>query len=250
VYKRQALFLREAVHRLFSARAAWVWLLLEPVAHIAFLMFIFGVIRLRVVGGIDTSLWFMVGMLAFFMFKRTATQSMNAVSANQALFAYRQVKPVDTVLTRSGLEGFLMVLVAITIFIGAALFQIDVLPADPLAVLEAFAGMWLVGVGFGLIVSVANELVAELGKIVGLFMTPLYLASGIMFPIAPLPPMYREWLMLNPLAHGVEAARLAFAPYYQSVPELSIPYLYGFALLTIFFGLALHVRFATRLTTQ
>lgn len=246
----KALILREALYRLFSSRAAWVWLLLEPVVHIVFLMFIFTVVRMRVVGGIETPLWLMVGLLAFFMFKRAGTQAMQAVGANQALFAYRQVKPVDTVLTRAALEGFLMLLVAILLFTGAGLFGISIVPADPLAVLEAFFGLWLLGLGFGLMASVANVLVPELGKIIILAMTPLYFLSGVIFPIARVPLPYREWLMLNPVAHGPEAARLGFAPYYQAVPELSIAYLYGFALVTIFLGLALHVRFALRLATK
>jgi capsular polysaccharide transport system permease protein len=81
-------------------------------------------------------------------------------------------------------------------------------------------------------------------------MTPLYFASGVMFPIAAIPQTYREWLLLNPVAHGLDAARLGFAPYYHAMPELSIAYLYGSALITIFIGLALHSRFAARLASQ
>lgn len=246
----RALFLREAVSRLAAGRMAWLWLLLEPMIHVLFLMIILTVVSVRTIGGVDTAVWLMVGMLAFFMFRRTGTQAMNAVSANQALFAYRQVKPVDTVLTRAVLEGFLTLLTAIILFCGVALFGLAVIPADPLAVLEAFLGLWLLGLGFGLMTSVASELVPELGRITGLLMTPLYFLSGVMFPVATVPEPYRDWLMFNPLVHGLEAARLGFAPYYQSAPELSIAYLYGFALVFIFFGLALHVRFATRLATQ
>ncbi|MFA7620123.1 MAG: ABC transporter permease [Thiohalomonadaceae bacterium] len=246
----KALFLREALYRLFSGRTAWLWLLLEPVVHIAFLIFIFALVRMRVVGGIDTPLWLMVGLLAFFMFRRTGTQAMNAVSSNQALFAYRQVKPADAVLARAGLEGFLMIIVATVLFGAGALCGLSVVPADPLAVLEAFFGLWLVGLGFGLIGSVASELVKELGKVIGLLMTPLYFMSGVIFPIDIVPPPYREWLLYNPLVHGLEAARLGFAPFYHAVPELSVAYLYGFALVTVSFGLALQVRYATRLATQ
>lgn len=246
----KALILREAIFRLFGSRAAWLWLLLEPVVHIVFLMFIFTVVRLRVVGGIETPIWLMLGLLAFFMFKRSATQSMQAVVANKALFAYRQVKPVDTVLSRAALEGFLMLLVAMVLFAGAGLFGLDITPADPLAVLQAFFGMWLIGLGFGLTGSVTTVLLPELGRIIVLAMTPLYFLSGVIFPITRVPLPYREWLMLNPLAHGLEAARLGFAPYYQAVPELSMSYFYGFALASIFFGLALHSRYALRLTTQ
>lgn len=246
----EALFLREAVSRLAAGRAAWLWLLLEPVAHIVFLMSVFAIIRMHVVGGVDAAVWLMVGLLAFFMFKRTAIQAQNAVNANQGLFAYRQVKPVDTVLVRAALEGFLMVLVTIVLLGGAGLFGLDIIPADPLAVLEAFFGLWLMGLGFGLMASVAIELVPELGKFLGLTMTPLYFLSGVIFPIADVPQPYRDWLLLNPVAHGLEAARLGFAPYYHAVPGLSMAYTYGLALLGIFLGLALHVRFATRLIAK
>jgi capsular polysaccharide transport system permease protein len=37
----RALLLREAVSRLFGRRAALFWLLLEPVAHMAFFVFVF-----------------------------------------------------------------------------------------------------------------------------------------------------------------------------------------------------------------
>jgi capsular polysaccharide transport system permease protein len=241
----KALFLREAVNRVSHERAAWLWLLLEPVVHIVFVMFLFVVVRVRVVGGIDTGLWIMVGLLTFFMFRRTFQQAMAAVGANQALFAFRQVLPVDTVLVRAGLEGFLMVLIAITLLSGAGLYGIDVVPADPLAVLIAFFGMWLVGLGWGLMASVASELIPELGRFISMILHPLYLFSGVIFPLARLPATYREWLMLNPLAHGLETARLGFAPYYQAVPETSISYLYGGALVSIFLGLALHYRFST-----
>jgi capsular polysaccharide transport system permease protein len=97
---------------------------------------------------------------------------------------------------------------------------------------------------------VAVELVPELGNILGMLMAPVYIISGVIFPIGHLPSPYREWLLMNPLAHGVDAARLAFAPHYQAFPELSIAYMYGWALVFVFLGLALHSRFETRLVTR
>jgi capsular polysaccharide transport system permease protein len=246
----KALFLREALSRLFSGRATWFWLLAEPVFHVAYLMVIFAVIRVNAVGGIDTALWIMVGLLAFFMFNRTGTQVMNGISANQALFAYRQVKPIDTVLVRGVLEGFLMTIIAAVLLAGSALLGHSVIPADPLAVFVAFLGLWLVGVGFGLMTSVATELVPELGRTIKLMTMPLYMISGVIFPIAMVPQPYRDWLLLNPVAHGLEAARLGFVPNYHAVPELSVAYLWGFAVVGVFLGLALHRRFALRLVTQ
>jgi capsular polysaccharide transport system permease protein len=246
----KALFLREALIRLFASRALWFWLLAEPVLHMAIMIAILTAIRVRTVGGIDTAVWLMIGMLAFFMFRRTGTQVMNAVSANQALFAYRQVTPIDTALVRGGLEGLLMAIIAPILLLGAALLGYAVIPADPLTVFEAFLGLWLAGMGFGLVSSVGKELVPELGRVIELAMVPLYFISGVLFPLSTLPQPYRDWLMLNPVAHGLESARLGFAPHYHAVPELNLAYLYGFALVGIFFGLTLHRRFALRLATQ
>jgi capsular polysaccharide transport system permease protein len=246
----RAMFLREAVARMSRERAAWLWLVVEPAFHIAFLMFLFSTIRVRVVGGIETQIWIMVGLLAFFMFRRPAQQAMNAIGANQALFTFRQVKPVDPVLVRAVLEGFLMAVVTILLLIGAGLVGFANVPADPLAVVAAFSGLWLFGLGFGLVVSVANELTPELGRFISLLMQPLYFFSGVIFPLDALPSPYREWLLLNPVAHGLEGARLGFAPLYRAVPELSLPYLFGCAMVTVFFGLALHHRFAIRLAAR
>jgi capsular polysaccharide transport system permease protein len=202
------------------------------------------------VGGIEIVVWLIVGMLAFYMFRRTASQVMNAIKANQSLFAYRQVKPVDTLLVRGVLEGLLMIIIATILLAGASLFGYSMIPADPLAVLKAFFGLWLVGLGFGLVTSVPGELVPELGRVINLAMMPLYILSGVIFPIANIPQPYRDWLLLNPVAHGVEAVRLGFAPHYHAIPELNIAYIYGFSLVTIFLGLALHRRFALRLVTR
>jgi capsular polysaccharide transport system permease protein len=215
----------------------------------SYLIFIFTVVRVRTVGGIDVVVWLIGGLLAFFMFRRTGTQVMNAVSPNQSLFAYRQVKPIDTLLVRGGLEATLMFVNFCILLMGVALFGHSVVPAAPLAVMQAFFGLWLLGMGFGLTTSVIIELIPEAGKILRLVMMPLYVLSGVLMPITSVPQPYREWLLLNPIVHGVDAVRLGFAPYYHAISELDVAYMYEFALVSIFFGLVLQRRFESRLVT-
>lgn len=246
----KALLLREALSRLFGRRAAWFWLLLEPVFHVAYLMVIFAVIRVRHVGGIATPLWLMVGLLAYFMFQRASRQAMNAVGSNQALFVYRQVLPVDAVLVRAGLEGAVMVVVTMLMLAGGALFGLRVVPADPLLVLGALAGMWLLGLGLGLCSSVVAELSPEGGRLLLMLMRPLYMLSGVVFPIAMVPQPYRDWLALNPLVHGLDAVRLGFAPYYHEIPGLDLGYLYEWAMVLVLLGLMLQVALARRMVMQ
>lgn len=246
----KGLLLRESVNRLASGRAAWVWLLVEPLIHVFVMLALFTVVRVTSVGGIDAMLWLMIGMLAFFLFRRTANQCTNAIAANRALFTYRQVKPVDTVLVRALTEGFLMLLVLVLSVLLLALLGHEVAPADPLALLGALLGLWLVGLGFGLIASVGVELVPETGKLVNILMIPAYIASGVMVQVGAIPEPYRSYLAMNPLVHGLESARLAFAPYYHTITDLSLSYLYAWALGLVFMGLALQVRFADRVVRQ
>ena len=158
----KALFLRETVNRLSAGRAAWVWLLVEPMVHVFFMLAMFTLVRVTAVGGIDVTVWLTIGMLSFFLFRRTANQCANAIGANRALFTYRQVKPVDTVLVRAATEGFLMLLVITLAVIVLALLGHRVAPADPLELIGALLGLWLVGLGYGLIASVGVELIPEL----------------------------------------------------------------------------------------
>jgi len=246
----KAVFLREALDRISKERLSWVWVLLEPIIHIGFFLLIFALLRARQVGGIDTLVWIMVGMLAFFFFRRPAQQGINAIQSNRALFTFRQVKPLDVVLVRAMLEGFLMLMIAIMTLALAGLAGYQVMPSDPLAVLLAIGGMWLNGVAFALSASVFSVMIPELAWLLGMLLGPLYFLSGILFPIALIPQPYRDWLLFNPLVHGLEVARHGFSHLYQAVPEASMAYLYGFALVGIFFGLALHLRFSGRLAAQ
>ncbi len=243
----RALFLREALYRLFHRRAAWLWLFLEPIGHIAFLMFIFTVLRVRVVGGIETGVWLMVGLLGFFMFKRTMTLAMAAVGMNRPLFAYRQVKPVDAVLVRGAAEGMLMLVISLLLLAAAAMFWLDVWPGDLLLVAASFLALWLLGLGVGLLLSVPREVVQEVGDVVNLITTPLYLLSGVIFPLSAVPQPYRDWLLLNPIAHGLEALRLGFASHYLAFEGLDLSYTFIFGLLCILLGLAMHRVFRNKL---
>ncbi|EJC61322.1 ABC transporter [Alcaligenes faecalis subsp. faecalis NCIB 8687] len=246
----RALLLRESLDRLFDMRAAWFWLLMEPVLHISFIAFVFTVIRMRTVGGIDVMIWIVVGMLAFFTFRRTALQVMYAVDSNKPLFAYRQVKPFDTSLARGVLEAFLMILVSILILTAVALLGHDVLPDDPLQVFVSFFGLWLFGVGYGLVASVLMALVKETEHILKILMMPLYLISGVIMPISAVPPPYRDLLLINPIAHGLELVRHGFSTYYHMVPGVSLAYLYAWGVVSVFLGLVLYRRFGLQLVMK
>lgn len=245
----QALFLREALDRFFGSRAAWAWLLVEPSMHIGFIGGIWGMMRRNSMGGINVSMWIILGMLSFFLFRRTAVQTLHALDCNKAFFAFRQVRPFDVALVRGGVEAFSMFFISLFILGVAAMLGLDVLPEDPLTALLALAGLWLFGLGYGLITSVGMRLVPDSGHIFQILMMPLYLISGVMMPLTMVPAAYRDWLLWNPLVHGLELVRLGFFRNYHTL-DVSMAYLYVWVLGSLSLGMALYRGLETRLVTQ
>ena len=245
-----ALFLRETLDRLFGVRIAWLWLIIEPAIHIAFISFVMGVIRKREVGGANAVVWIIVGMLAFFLFRRTAVQTLHALDCNKAFFVYRQVRPFDAAFIRAFSEAFIMTLISLFMLAATAFFGLDVFPGDPLYVMLALAGVWLFALSYGLVGSVLMRLAPESGHILQIFMMPLYLISGVIMPIATVPQPYRDWLLWNPVLHGIELVRVGFFPYYHGAPEASLGYLFWCAFIGLALGLALYRAFEMRLVMQ
>ncbi|SPC16381.1 ABC transporter permease [Cupriavidus taiwanensis] len=246
----RALFLRESSARLAGARAAWIWILLEPATHIIFLMVAFGVVRHQVRQDANMEMFILVGVWGFFLVRNVAQRGMEAISANQTLFSYRQVQPVDTVLVRATVEAFIYVIVGTVLLAALALLDIEVPPADPLLVLWSGFLLWAFGLGLGLMFSVMGTLMPGLGKLIRIVFTPLYFLSAVMYSVSSLPRGMREVVLVNPITHGLEAMRSGWFAAYHGEAHVSLGYLAFCALGTVFLGLAMHVRYATRLSAQ
>ncbi len=246
----RALFLREAVFRLWQDRIAWLWLVLESIAHVALMVSVFSRFNHVVIPGADSAIFITLGVLGFFLPRNVFNRAMDAIGQNSALFAYRQVKPVDTVLVRAALEGFIEVVIFLFILVGLGMAGYPAEPADLPAALWALFVLWLLGAGIGLTVSVAGHLVPEITRMVRLLTTPVYFLSAIFYPSAVLPPFVRDVILTNPFVHGIEALRKAFMPTYLTPPGIDLNYPLTIAVVLIFFGLALHMRFRTHMLAK
>jgi capsular polysaccharide transport system permease protein len=233
--------------RLLRQRGAWFWLIAEPMAHVVFAMVLFSTVRQRNVAGAEFALFLAIGVMGFKLFTGTALRSSTAVTANAALLAFRQVRPVDTVLVRATVEGLLLSFVMLVLVLGASLFGFRLFPGDPFRLVEAFGLLWVMGTGFGLILSAIQSLAPEVGKVVGIVMTPLYFLSGVLFSMTSVPPQFRAILLYNPIIHGLELARSAFFPGYHIVDGVSLAYLGWWTAGALLAGLVLQRRFADRL---
>lgn len=246
----KALFLREAVGRLSQNRTAWLWVVVEPLAHVLVLMWIRIVLRQRVYGGMDPAMFIILGVMGFFVVRNMLTRSSNAISQSAALYSYRQIKPVDTILVRAVIEGLLAGIMLLLLLAGTAMFGKSVTPADPLLALAALAVLWFTGLALGLIVSVLGELLPELARTILLMMTPLYFLSAVMYQTFTMPHTLREALLYNPFVHSLETLRIAFTPTYRVPEGITLAYPAAVGLVLLILGLALHLHFQPRLIAR
>lgn len=255
-----AVFLREALDRLFEARAAWLWLLIEPIAYIGLHAFGLATIHIHQVGGMAINMFIIAGFIGFLLWRRTWMQVLHGIDSNRAFFAYRQVKPFDVAIVRAILELFLMVPISIVIMSMAIMTGHGItqntqnpiwLPQDPLLVIEVIFALWLLGLGFGLVTSVAMRFVPEIDHIFKVLYLPLYYMSGALLPLAVyVPEPYQYIFVANPVVDGVELMRLGYLPNYIALKGVSLAYLYVWALGLMLLGLMLYRRFSQKLVMQ
>ncbi|WP_447926375.1 ABC transporter permease [Vreelandella sp. EE27] len=243
-----AMFMREAISRTMSDRMGWFWMIFEPFALISIMVAIRSFINGdRMVMNADFIPWMVAGLMGFFLVREGMLRGMGAVDANKALFSYRQVQPVDPVLVRNFLEGALRSFVFLLFIAGGLMLGLDLYPDNAIRAMAAWFSLWSLGLGLGLITSVSASLVPEVGRIIRMLSLPLLIISGVILPLNSMPHWLLEYLMLNPIPHGIETLRLGFFENYKVVHGTSMLYFWLFTLSVTSLGLIMHLRFIDRL---
>ncbi len=243
--------MREMLSRLFANRYAGFWLFAEPLMFVSVMVLIRTFIQvLDDIAGTPMIPWMIIGLTAFFLFRDGMTRTMSAVDANRALFAYRQVKPIDTVLIRGVVEAVIHMSVIVLFIVLLAFLGFDMQPHNVIGALFAWFSIWLLGLAAGLILSVITTIIPELSKIVTVMSLPLMILSGAIFPLQFLPYSAQQFLLLNPVAHGIEFLRLNYFAGYWTLDGISIAYLYAWVLPMVALGFMLHLRFEKKMKAK
>lgn len=246
-----AMFMREAISRTMADRMGWFWMIAEPMAFTLIMVSMRSFISSdRLVVNAEFIPWMITGMMGFFMIREGMMRGLGAVDANSALFAYRQVLPVDPVLVRNAVEGMLQTLIFLVFIVGALMLNVDMIPDNALKAMGWWLSLWCLGLGLGLIASVVGTLVPELATVVKMINMPLLILSGVIFPLNHLPHWLLEYLLYNPIVHGLELLRASFFHGYKVVHGTDATYFWMFTLATIALGLLMHVRFKEKLKAK
>ena len=219
-----ALIYRELKTRISQVKFGLLGVFIEPVGVIIIFLTIFSWLRgLR--QDLDTPLFLAAGIVLFSLFNDIAIRSVNAMKANEALFFYRPLKPVDTVIARGIVEAGLYAIVSLTItFIIFIYREKWILQDFPLYVFS-FIFLAFFSSGFGLILMVAGHRYRSFNQFVPLFMRPIWFLSGVFFSLSDIPSWLRPWLSWNPILQAIELTRYSFSNSYNLHESISLTYL-------------------------
>ena len=198
---QNALFLRELNMRFSSGRMGIFWTFFEPF----FQIMVFIIIKVAPFGransDFDFAVFLALNFTAFNMFKNIVIKSTGAFKANKALFLYKQVKPIDTILARTMIEVFITTII-IAIFISIGLyFDFEMEIKDFSMVAMGFIFLIIFSLSLSIFLAVLSTFIESVSRLIGFVMTALMFTSAVFFSIEMLPLKLQTLIMYNPLAH-------------------------------------------------
>lgn len=238
---QNALFLRELNMRFSSGQMGIFWTFFEPFLQIMVFVLIKLIIFSSAESGFDFAVFLALNFTAFNMFKNIVIKSTASFKANKALFLYKQIKPIDTIIARSMVEVFITaIIVIIFLFIGYY-FDFNMEVKDLTMVTLGFIYLYIFALAFSILIAVLNAFIQSISKLINFFMTALMFASAVFYHIGMLPSQLREWLLYNPLTHFME---MIHGFYFDAldVSYVSYEYMSFFTLLLLYSGLWLYVK--------
>ena len=244
-----ALLLRELSSRFGKSRGGFIWVLVEPIAHLLVPVLIMAFIRNRMLPGVEYPVFLVYGFLPFLVFKANCLQIVNGVNTSKGLLSYRQVFLMDVFAAKAMAYVVIQAVVFVIVLTGMALFGFDVLPPRPLELAGVLLLTMALAFGLGLVLAALASLIPDVRPVIAVMFMPLYLVSGVLFPITRFPDEMLRWMAINPVLHLVELSRVAAVEGYVPFKYLSLEYPVALALVSMTIGLMLYrMRFLTRVT--
>jgi len=241
-----ALFLRELSMRFSSGRMGMFWTFFEPF----FQILVFVMIKIVLFGSgnnnFDFAVFLALNFTAFNLFKNIVIKAIASFKANKALFLYKQVKPIDTIIARTMVEMFISsIIILIFLFIGF-FFGYDMDIKDLTMVTFGFIYLAIFAFSFGLFLAVINVFIDSVSKLINFFMTALMFSSAVFYTMSILPLQFREILFFNPVAHFME---IIHGYYFHSLDDsfVSYDYITIWTLTLLYFGLWLYAKLEKRI---
>lgn len=232
-----ALILREMRGRFGRVRLGAFWVVFEPLAHMVVLTTVL-MLRGRGSTSYDFLVWLLVGLSPFLLCKNITLKLLGSVDANKALFSYKQIQPADAFIARTIVEFCIAAPVFLLIYSALTWFGHSTSIWNPLGWLGTLALGIIFSFSLGVIFAIISEALPESSFFLRLVFFPLYMLSGVIFPIDRFPIEYAEYILWNPYLHIIELIRYNTFENYRLYYGVSLEYVVEVCIVTLFIACA------------
>ncbi|WP_407877132.1 ABC transporter permease [Francisella sciaenopsi] len=226
---------REITTKFGDSYFGYAWIVIEPMLFIIMFYAMYTFLG-RSTGNMSILLFLLTGIIPFFFFRNSFQGASGAISANQSLLAYRQVKIIDTILARILLQAVTsaistIILTALIIYLnsGTTIYH-------PIRIIYIVFILLALTLGGSLILAVISYYYIDLPKFMGIVNRILFFTSGVFFSLNDFPPNIAYYLSFNPILQIIEFIRSAFSVEHLNT-YLSYNYLITFTICTLFLGI-------------
>lgn len=243
---QKALFLREFSMRFSVSKTGLFWTFFEPFIQVFVMVLIKVVLFGRESENFDFAVFLALNFIAFNLFKHIIIKSMGAFTANKALFVYKQVKPIDTIIARTMVEVFITgVIIVFFLFIGVY-FNFNLTVKNLPMVALGFLLLIIFAISLGVFLAVANRFYSSIGKTISILMTFMMFSSALFYTVEMLPFALQSLILYNPLVHFIE---MIHGFYFYALDDKFVNYNYMllWILIPLYLGLWLYKKLEERI---
>jgi len=200
------------------------YVLIEPMVYILAISSIRFLFRSTSVDGIHVLIWVPLGVSAYLIFKRSITKVTSAITGNEGLLDFPQVKPIDPVIAIFILE-MALTMVASCLALLIIWWFVDISPSfpRPLEAMGVIAVLLAGSFGVALLLAVYGTFYENIPRTMRFINRPMIFLSGVVFPVSSLPTNIREYLAWNPILQFIEHFRY-YAAGIPMIPEADLGY--------------------------
>jgi capsular polysaccharide transport system permease protein len=180
------------------------------------------------------------GIGPFILYRTTANLIMDGVSANRGLFAYKQITAMDTFIARTLMQLSISSAAYICLMIIFAWHGFDMSVARPLEWIANLLLGLLFSFGLGVLLAIFADAFPDTKAFIRMSFTPLYLLSGVIFPVAALPQAWLPYILWNPYLHIIDLIREDVFPTHQIAQGVSAEYACGASIVVCSVALGLY----------
>jgi capsular polysaccharide transport system permease protein len=237
-----ALMLREMSSTYGRSALGYLWAILEPVAGIMLMTFVFSLAFRSPSLGTNFPLFFASGILPFMAYMDISNKMSVGLRFSKQLLFYPGVTYVDALVARFLLNAITHVTIAAILFpLILTLYHVNII-IDMTAVALGYLFVFALGAGVGTLNCFLLSVFPIWERTWAILNRPLFLISGIIFLYDSVPMPYRDWMWWNPLVHPIGMVRRGIYSTYDA--EYVSPLLvFSIASLTLALGLLLLRRY-------